>query len=89
MNASWFGPVRFDSVRFRVLFRPVPELNGSVRFGVIGSVSYSILAMPRVRPTEKSHCSLTSSLGPSNTKVLLRLTDTADAKRTNLPFDWV
>ena len=43
-NAS----LRFGSVRFRVLFRPVPKLNGSirfdsVRFGRFGSVSYSYL----------------------------------------------
>ena len=39
------GSVRFGSVRFRVRFRPVPELNGSVRFGSagFGSVSYSFL----------------------------------------------
>ena len=38
---------RFGSVRFRVRFRPVPELNGSVRpirFGRFGSV-YSFLDM--------------------------------------------
>ena len=41
------GSVRFGSVRFRVRFRPVPELNGSVRpirFGRFGSV-YSFLDM--------------------------------------------
>ena len=34
-EASWLGPVRFS---FRVRFRPVPELNGSVRFGSAGPV---------------------------------------------------
>ena len=34
---------RFGSVRFRVRFRPVPELNGSVRFGRFGSVSHFFL----------------------------------------------
>ena len=42
LNASWIGPVRFGSVRFRVLFRPVPELIGSVRFGLAGSVQLLI-----------------------------------------------
>ena len=37
------GSVRFGSVRFRVRFRPVPKLNGSVRFGRFGSVAYSFL----------------------------------------------
>ena len=32
-DASWLGPV--GSVRFRVRFRPVPELNCSVRFGSV------------------------------------------------------
>ena len=32
--------VRFGSLRFRVRFRPVPELNGSVRFGRFGSVRF-------------------------------------------------
>ena len=41
------GSVRFGSVRFRVRFRPVPELNGSVRFGRFGSVSCSF--MPYIR----------------------------------------
>lgn len=30
-DASWLGPVRFGSVRFRVRFRPVPEFIVSVR----------------------------------------------------------
>ena len=34
-DASWLG-----SVRFRVRFRPIPELNGSVRFGRFGSVRF-------------------------------------------------
>ena len=34
------GSVRFGSVRFRVRFRPVQELNGSVRFGSAGSVRF-------------------------------------------------
>ena len=41
------GSIRFGSVRFRVWFRPVPKLNGSVRpvrFGRFGSVSYSFLS---------------------------------------------
>ena len=37
-DASRLGPVRFGSFP-----RPVPELNGSVRFGRFGSVSYSFL----------------------------------------------
>ena len=36
------GSVRFGSVRFRSRFRPVPELNGSVRFGLAGSVWFLI-----------------------------------------------
>ena len=36
------GSVRFGSVRFRVRFRPVPESNGSVRFGSAGSVRFLI-----------------------------------------------
>ena len=36
------GSVRFGSVRFRVRFRPVPELNGLVRFGLAGSVGFLI-----------------------------------------------
>ena len=36
------GSVRFSAVRFRVRFRPVPELNGSVRFGSAGSVRFLI-----------------------------------------------
>ena len=35
------GSVRLKSVCFRVRFRPVPEFNGSVRFGRFVSVSYS------------------------------------------------
>ena len=51
-DASWLGPVRFASSiqfpevslsGFRVRFRPIPELTGSVRFGRFGSVSYSFL----------------------------------------------
>ena len=38
------GSVWFDSVRFRVRFRPVPEFNGSVRFGRFGPVSHSFLS---------------------------------------------
>ena len=30
------GSVRMGSVRFRIRFRPVPEFNGSVRFGSVG-----------------------------------------------------
>ena len=37
------GSVRLGSARFRVQFRQVPELNGSVRFGSADSVSYSFL----------------------------------------------
>ena len=37
------GSVRFGSDRFRVRFGPVPELNGSVRFGSAGSVRFLIL----------------------------------------------
>ena len=37
--------VRFGSVRFRVRFRPVPDLNGSVRFGRFGSVAHSFLSL--------------------------------------------
>ena len=33
---------RSSSVRFRVRFRPVPELNDSVRFGSAGSVRFLI-----------------------------------------------
>ena len=36
------GSVRSGSVRFHVRFRPVPELNGSVRFGSAGSVRFLI-----------------------------------------------
>ena len=36
------GSVRFGSVRFHVRFRPIPELNGSVRFGSAGSVRFLI-----------------------------------------------
>ena len=37
LDASWLG-----SGRFRVRFRPVPESNGSVRFGSAGSVRFLI-----------------------------------------------
>ena len=37
--------VRFGSVRFRVQFRPVLELHGSVRFGRFGSASHSFLSL--------------------------------------------
>ena len=37
------GSVWFSSVCFRVRFWPVPEFDGSVRFGRFGSVSYSYL----------------------------------------------
>ena len=36
------GSVRFGSVRFRLQFRPVPELIVSVRFGSAGSVRFLI-----------------------------------------------
>ena len=36
------GSVRFGSVRFRVRFRPVPEFNGSARFGRAGSARFRI-----------------------------------------------
>ena len=36
------GSVRFGSVRFLVRFRPIPELNGSVRFGLASSVWFLI-----------------------------------------------
>ena len=36
------GSVWFGSVQCRVRFRPVPELNGSVRFGSAGSVRFPI-----------------------------------------------
>ena len=38
------GLVRFGSVRFRVRFRAVPELNDSVRFGRFGSVRFLIIS---------------------------------------------
>ena len=40
------GSVRFGSVRFRVPFRPVPKLNGSVRFGRFGSAGSVRLFIP-------------------------------------------
>ena len=36
------GSVWFGSVRFHVRFRPVPELNGSDRFGSAGSVRFLV-----------------------------------------------
>ena len=39
-DASWLGLVRFGSIRFHIRFRPVPDLNGSVRFGSAGSVRF-------------------------------------------------
>ena len=44
VRPSFFGRVvaRSGSVRFRVRFRPVPELNGSVRFGSAASVRFLI-----------------------------------------------
>ena len=43
---GWLGLVRFGSFRFRVRLRPVPELNGSVRFGSAGSVRFGFLFFP-------------------------------------------
>ena len=40
------GSVRLDSVRFRVRFRPVPELMGSVRFGSVRPVRFGLLFLP-------------------------------------------
>ena len=53
-----FGSVRFGSVRFRVRFRPVLELDGSVRFGSAGPVRVLIPSRrcPR-RPTRRSTAS--------------------------------
>ena len=45
------GSVRFGSVRFRVRFRPIPEFNGSVRFGSAGSVRlvrFGFLFLPAI-----------------------------------------
>ena len=44
VRPAFFGRIvaRSDSVRFRVRFRPVPELHGSVRFGSAGSVRFLI-----------------------------------------------
>ena len=47
--------IYIGSVRFRVRFRPVPELNGSVRFGSVrpvGSVSYSFLPSGKQRSVD-------------------------------------
>ena len=44
------GSVRFGSVRFRVRFRPVPKLNGSVRF--------AFLFLPAPRRLLSSSCCL-------------------------------
>ena len=41
-----FGSVIFENSSFGFLFRPVPKLKGSVRFGRFDSVSYSFLSMP-------------------------------------------
>ena len=42
-DASW---LRFGSVRFRVRFRSVPELNGSVRFGSARPVQLDFVFLP-------------------------------------------
>ena len=39
------GSVRFGAASGSGRFRPVPELNGSVRFGRFGSVSHSFLSL--------------------------------------------
>ena len=51
---------RSGSVRFHVRFRPVPELNGSVRFGRFGSVSSSFLChwCRQVRAREPVACTV-------------------------------
>ena len=59
---SWLGPVRF-----RVLFRPVPKLSGSVRFG---SVSYSFLLLLLAMAFRKTElCSLSELSRCSNATV--------------------
>ena len=40
------GSVLSGSVRFRVRFRPIPKLNGSVRFGSIRPVRFGFLSLP-------------------------------------------
>ena len=52
VNASWFGPVRF-----RLRFRPVPELSGSVRFGSAGPVRFLIPScLPGAREAADERC---------------------------------
>ena len=48
------GSVRSGSVCFRVRFRPVPEFDGSVRYGRFGLVSYSFLPLMRLPTADRS-----------------------------------
>ena len=61
------GSVRFVSVRFRVRFRPVPELNGSVRFGSVrfGSVRpvrFGFLFLPGIEMMRTENNTFTQCL---------------------------
>ena len=45
LDASWLGPVRFGSVRFSILFRPLPEM---VLFGSVRLVRFGFLFLPAI-----------------------------------------
>ena len=64
-DASWLGPVR-TTLRFHVRFRPVPKLNGSVRFGSAGSVRFLVPSCYLYYCTNNKHDTNTSNTNKYN-----------------------